>query len=183
MTKASGKHPFNLLAYRHAVRAYYTHHLRQTPPPTAYNARNITTSPRVDPRLLLASYPEESTAYFFSFSLSLFPSFLPSFFSLSPLSPRPATTTLFSPHGLYFFARDANDTGIYGDATIISHSERKKERKKDFLEGRKEREKKDFLPFLSLLGLLPFLVSTRGILLSQFYRLANDRRRERLRRR
>lgn len=127
--------------------------------------------------------PRNLPRTFFSFSLSLFPSFLPSFFSLSPLSPRPATTTLFSPHGLYFFARDANDTGIYGDATIISHSERKKERKKDFLEGRKEREKKDFLPFLSLLGLLPFLVSTRGILLSQFYRLANDRHRERLRRR
>lgn len=56
MTKAPGKHPFNLLAYRHAVvptiraaqtpRTTHTH-LRY-PPPTAYNAANIMASPRVD---------------------------------------------------------------------------------------------------------------------------------------
>lgn len=147
MTKASGKHPFNLLAYRHAVRAYYTHHLRQTPPPTAYNARNITTSPRVDPRLLLASYPEESTAYFFSFSLSLFPSFLPSFFSLSPLSPRPATTTLFSPH--YTFLRATLTIPVFTAMRRLfpTRRERKKERKIFSREGKKERKKISFLSF------------------------------------
>lgn len=88
--------------------------------------------------------PRNLPRTFFPF-LSL--SFLLSFLLLSPLSPRPATTTLFSPHGLYFFARDANDTGIYGDATIISHSERKKERKIFSREGKKERKKISFLSF------------------------------------
>lgn len=100
---------------------------------------------------------------FFPFFLS----FSPSFFSSSPFPSRDYYS-LFTARPI-LFARDANDTGIYGDATIISHSERKKER----FSRRKER-------FPSS---LPFLVSSRGILLSQFYRLANDRRRERLRRR
>lgn len=76
---------------------------------------------------------------FFPFFLS----FSPSFFSSSPFPSRDYYS-LFTARPI-LFARDANDTGIYGDATIISHSERKKERRKDFLEG-----KKDFLPrFLS----------------------------------
>lgn len=126
MTKASGKHPFNLLAYRHAVRAYYTHHLRQTPPPTAYNARNITTSPRVDPRLLLASYPEESTAFF-----SLFSFFLSFFLLLLPLPlPPPATTTLFSPHGLYFLRATLTIPVFTAMRRLFpTRKERKKERK------------------------------------------------------
>lgn len=145
MTKASGKHPFNLLAYRHAVRAYYTHHLRQTPPPTAYNARNITTSPRVDPRLLLASYPEESTAFF-----SLFSFFLSFFLLLLPLPlPPPATTTPFSPHGLYFLRATLTIPVFTAMRRLFPTRKERKKEGKIFSKGRKISFLASFPRFLS----------------------------------
>lgn len=117
---------------------------------------------------------------FFSFLLPFFLSFL-----LFLPSPPPSTRILLSFHRTAYTFLCATLT-IPVFTTMRRSFPTREGRKKDFLEGRKEREKKrfPFLSFLSFLSLLPSLVSSlEEYYYHKFYRLANDRRRERLRRR